>query len=153
MIKNIVLQQKEERDSLLKNEYVERIDVRATSEYISSGLIKLITGPRRSGKSVLSMQLLKNINFAYLNFDDALLLRNFDEDIVVQTLNEIYPGFKYLLLDEIQNLPNWELWVNKLYRRGANLIITGSNAKLLSHEMATSLTGRYIQIAVFPFSF
>jgi predicted AAA+ superfamily ATPase len=56
-----------------------------------------------------------------------------------------------LFLDEIQNLPNWELWVNKLYRRGLNLVVTGSNAKLLSREMGTSLTGRFIQIA--PFSF
>ena len=62
-------------------------------------------------------------------------------------------NFEFLLLDEIQNLPNWELWVNKLYRRGLNLVITGSNSKLLSSEMATSLTGRYIQIPVFPFSF
>ncbi len=65
----------------------------------------------------------------------------------------MYPDYRYLLLDEIQNLPGWELWVNKMYRRGANLIVTGSNARLLSHEMATSLTGRYLQISVFPFSF
>jgi predicted AAA+ superfamily ATPase len=72
---------------------------------------------------------------------------------VIQSINELYPRYKYLFLDEIQNLPNWELWVNKLYRRDVNLIVTGSNAKLLSHEMATSLTGRYVQLTVFPFSF
>jgi uncharacterized protein len=153
MIKSIIYQQREERDELLKHSYINRIDVPAKSEYLSTGLIKLITGPRRSGKSVLSLQLLKEENFAYLNFDDDLLLKHFNENAVIQSLSEVYPGYHYLFLDEIQNLPNWELWVNKLYRRDVNLIVTGSNAKLLSHEMATSLTGRYIQIEVFPFSF
>ena len=153
MIKNIIYQQHEERDGLLKHDYIERIDISAKAEYLSTGLIKLITGPRRAGKSVLSLQLLKNENFAYLNFDDDLLLKHFDENEVIQTLNEVYPGYRYLFLDEIQNLQNWELWVTKLYRRGVNLIVTGSNAKLLSREMATSLTGRYVQIEVFPFSF
>ena len=153
MIKNILYQQQEERDGLLKHEYIERISVLAKAEYLSTGLIKLITGPRRAGKSVLSLQLLRDENFAYLNFDDDLLLKNFDENAVIQALNEIYPDYHYLLLDEIQNLPNWELWVSKLYRRGVNLIVTGSNAKLLSREMGTSLTGRYVQIAIYPFSF
>ena len=153
MINSIIYQQHEERDGLLKHAYIKRIDVPAKSEYLSTGLIKLITGPRRSGKSVLSLQLLKEENFAYLNFDDDLLLKHFDENGVIQSLNEVYPGYQYLLLDEIQNLPNWELWVNKLYRRDVNLIVTGSNARLLSREMATFLTGRYVQIEVFPFSF
>ncbi|OFY30907.1 MAG: ATPase [Bacteroidetes bacterium RIFOXYA12_FULL_35_11] len=152
-MKNILYQQQEERNSLLKQAYVERIDAAVKKEYLATGLIKLITGPRRSGKSVLSFQLLKEENFAYLNFDDDLLLKHFDENKVIQTLNEVYPDYRYLFLDEIQNLPNWELWVNKLYRRNKNLIVTGSNARLLSREMATSLTGRYIQITVFPFSF
>jgi uncharacterized protein len=153
MIKKILDQQLEERNILLNRHYIERIDVSLKTEYLSSGLIKLITGPRRAGKSVLALQLLKHENFAYLNFDDDLLLRHFNQDVVIQTLNEVYPGYRYLLLDEIQNLQGWELWVNKMYRRGTNLIITGSNARLLSHEMATSLTGRYLQISVFPFSF
>ncbi len=153
MIKNILYQQKVERDDLQKHLYIERIDVFVKESYMKTALVKLITGPRRAGKSVLAFQLLKDKNFAYLNFDDDLLLRNFDENAVIQALNEIYPDYQYMLLDEIQNLHNWELWVNKLYRRGVNIIITGSNAKLLSREMATSLTGRYIQIAVFPFSF
>jgi len=153
MIKNILYQQREERDNLLKQAYIKRIDNPIKAEYLVTGLIKLITGPRRSGKSVLSLQLLEDVNFAYLNFDDDLLLKHWDENDVIQTINEIYPDYQYLFLDEIQNLPNWELWVNKLYRRGVNLIVTGSNAKLLSSEMSTSLTGRYIQIPVFPFSF
>ena len=153
MIKNILSQQLEERNGLLNHPYIERVDPTVKENYLSTGLIKLITGPRRAGKSVLSLQLLKDEDFAYINFDDDLLLKQFDEDAVIQALNELYPGYRYLLLDEIQNLPAWELWVSKLYRRGTNLILTGSNAKLLSHEMASSLTGRYLQIAVYPFSF
>ncbi len=153
MIKRVLQQQKEELAGLLNRDYLERVDVVIKADYLTTGLIKLITGPRRAGKSVIALQLLKGKNFAYLNFDDDQLLKSFDEDAVVQTLNELYPGYQYLVLDEIQNLPGWELWVSKLYRRGVNLIVTGSNAKLLSREMATSLTGRYLQIPVYPFSF
>lgn len=153
MIRNILHQQKEERDILLQQAYISRIEDAAIAEFLNTTLIKLITGPRRAGKSVMALQILKKINFAYLNFDDELLLKHFDEDAVIQGLNDVYKSFTYLLLDEIQNLPNWELWVSKLYRRGINLIITGSNSKLLSHEMASTLTGRYVQITVLPFSF
>lgn len=153
MIKNIIIQQKEERDSLLSQSYIERIDDKTMADYLSTALIKLITGPRRAGKSVLALQLLSGQTFAYLNFDDDQLLKNFDEDAVLQALVEVYKNYDFLLLDEIQNLNNWELWVSKLYRRGFNLVITGSNARLLSHEMASSLTGRFLQISVFPFSY
>ena len=114
MIKRIIKQQQEEREGLMKQQYIKRIDDGLISDYLTTNLIKLITGPRRSGKSVLALQLLKGCNFAYLNFDDDLLLKHFDEDAVVQVLNEVYSGYNYLLLDEIQNLTDWELWVNKL---------------------------------------
>ncbi|MEI7595856.1 MAG: ATP-binding protein [Bacteroidota bacterium] len=153
MIRNILYQQQEERNGLMQQAYIPRINDDSIPDFLKTTLIKLITGPRRSGKSVIALQLLKNQNFAYLNFDDDLLLKHFDEDSVIQSLNDIYNGFTHLLLDEIQNMPNWELWVNKLYRRGMNLVITGSNSKLLSHEMASTLTGRFIQITVLPFSF
>jgi predicted AAA+ superfamily ATPase len=153
MLKNVLLQQKEERDNLLKRVYQERCAQADNKDFLASGLIKLITGPRRAGKSVFALQMLSTQNFAYLNFDDDLLLKNFDENLVWQYLLEVYPNFNYLLLDEIQNLPAWDVWVGKLYRRGVNLIITGSNANLLSSEMATVLTGRYLQIEILPFSF
>jgi hypothetical protein len=153
MIRNILAQQREERDALLQQKYIQRIDDESLAEYLNTSLIKLITGPRRAGKSVMALQILKSKNFAYLNFDDDLLLNNFEEDMVIQSLNDVYAGYTCLLLDEIQNLPNWELWVGKLYRRGINLIITGSNSRLLSNEMASALTGRYLQIIVLPFSF
>ena len=153
MIRTVILQQKEERDMLLKYDYIDRYFDENVEDYLNSNLIKLITGPRRAGKSVFALQMLKAKKFAYLNFDDDLLLKHFDENIVMQLLLEIYPNFNYLLLDEIQNLPEWELWVAKLYRRGINLIITGSNSKFLSNEIATSLTGRFIQINILPFSY
>lgn len=153
MLKNVILQQREERNLLLSRKYQRRRVLANLDDYLTSGLIKLITGPRRAGKSVFALQLLENKNFAYLNFDDGLLLKNFNENLVWQYLLETYPGFDYLLLDEIQNLPNWDIWVGKLYRRGINLVITGSNANLLSNEMATVLTGRYLQIRILPFSF
>ena len=96
--------------------------------------------------------MLKGKNFAYLNFDDGKLLNAWDDDLVWESLQSVYPGFDYLLLDEVQNLDGWDLWVSKLYRLGINMVITGSNAKLLSSEMATLLTGRYIQIEMLPFS-
>jgi uncharacterized protein len=153
MIKNIILQHKAERDLLLNKSYVQRIDSIQIEYYLGTNLIKLITGPRRAGKSVLALQLLKEKNFAYLNFDDDQLLKYFDEVKVFQELKVVYQDYRFLLLDEIQNLPDWELLVAKLYRRDYNLIVTGSNARLLSRELATSLTGRFLQIVILPFSF
>ncbi|GHT14519.1 ATP-binding protein [Bacteroidia bacterium] len=151
MLKSIVLQQKEERNMLLKHDYQNRVSMQENEDFLASGLIKLITGPRRAGKSVFALQMLQDQNFAYLNFDDDFLLKNFDESLLWQHLLEVYPNFQYLLLDEIQNLSNWDIWVGKLYRRGVNLVITGSNANLLSNEMASVLTGRYLQINILPF--
>ena len=151
-MRNIILHQREERDRLLSLPYIDRKTTYPVDMLLQSPMIKLITGPRRVGKSVFALLALKNTNFAYLNFDDNQLLANWNEDIAMQTLSDVYPNFQYLLLDEVQNLPNWDLWVTTLYRRGYNLIITGSNAHMLSQEMATVLTGRYIPIAMYPFS-
>ena len=151
-MKNIILNQRAERDELMARPYQQRDPGYNFDELLANPLIKLITGPRRVGKSVFALLMLQGRNFAYLNFDDGLLLENWDENLVMQMLDDVYPGYEYLLLDEIQNLPDWDLWVNKLYRRGRNLIIIGSNAKMLSSEMATVLTGRYLQIEMLPFS-
>lgn len=151
-MKSILLNQLEERNRLLSQQYVERINDYDIQSLLQNPMIKLITGPRRVGKSVFALIMLKQTNFAYLNFDDNQLLNNWDENLVMHTLQEIYPDYKYLLLDEVQNLKDWDLWVSTLYRRGYNLIITGSNARMLSQEMATVLTGRYIPIMMLPFS-
>lgn len=151
-MKNIILNQKAERDELMARPYQQRQTKYEIDELLSNPLIKLITGPRRVGKSVYALLMLQGKNFAYLNFDDKQLLDNWNEDLVMTVLDDVYSGYGYLLLDEIQNLPGWDMWVSKLYRRSKNLIITGSNAKMLSSEMATALTGRYFQIEMLPFS-
>ena len=119
---------------------------------LNSHLIKLITGPRRVGKSTQALLMLRNRNFAYLNFDSQQLLDAWDADLVMRMLDDVYPGYEYLLLDEVQNLDAWDLWVSELYRFGKNLVITGSNAKMLSSEMATALTGKYLKVEMLPFS-
>lgn len=119
---------------------------------LNSHLIKLITGPRRVGKSTQALLMLRNRNFAYLNFDSQQLLDAWDADLVMRMLDDVYPGYEYLLLDEVQNLEAWDLWVSELYRIGKNLVITGSNAKMLSSEMATALTGKYLKVEMLPFS-
>lgn len=153
MNKNIVLQYKAEKENLLSKKYILRENLVSAKKFVDSDLIKVIIGPRRVGKSIFSLLLLKNKNFAYLNFDDECFskIENYDE--IIESLCEVYPETKYILFDEVQNLENWELFVNKLQRRGYNLTITGSNAKLLSHELSTKLTGRYIAMEIFPFSF
>ncbi len=151
-MRTIIANQRKERDLLLARPYLSRHTKYDVTELLSSKQIKLITGPRRTGKSTEALLMLKGKNFAYLNFDDGKLLANWDDDVVWETLQLVYPDFEYLLLDEVQNLDGWDLWVSKLYRLGVNMVITGSNAKLLSSEMATLLTGRYIQIEMLPFS-
>ena len=151
-MKNIVLKQRAERDDLASRPYYTRKHIQDVTPYLEANVIKLISGPRRAGKSVYALQILSGKNYAYLNFDDTQLLGAFNEDSVMQALAEIYPGYEYLLLDEVQNLESWDAWVSKLYRRGVNLVITGSNANLLSSEMSTLLTGRYVEIQILPFS-
>lgn len=151
-MKTTILNQRAERDELLSRPYQQRHTKYDADELLQNPLIKLITGPRRVGKSVFALLMLQGQNFAYLNFDDNRLLEKWDEDLAMSALDDVYPDYDFMLLDEIQNLPDWDLWVSKLYRRGKNLIITGSNANMLSSEMATVLTGRYLQIEMLPFS-
>lgn len=91
----------------------------------------------------------------YFNFDDEVLasVGGIATDELMEKLHAAYGGVKTVLFDEIQNLPNWELFVNRLHREGYNLVLTGSNARLLSKELATALTGRHIPIEILPFDF
>ena len=152
VMKTTILNQRAERDELLSRPYQQRHTKYDADELLQNPLIKIITGPRRVGKSVFALLMLQGKNFAYLNFDDNRLLEKWDEDLAMSALDDVYPDYDFMLLDEIQNLTDWDLWVSKLYRRGKNLIITGSNANMLSSEMATVLTGRYLQIEMLPFS-
>lgn len=151
-MKTIILNQRKERDELISRPYLTRRNSLDIDLLLNSHLIKLITGPRRVGKSTQALLMLRNKNFAYLNFDNQPLLDAWDANLVMRTLEDVYPGYDYLLLDEVQNLTGWDLWVSELYRQGKNLIVTGSNAKMLSSEMATVLTGKYLQVEMLPFS-
>jgi len=151
MIKDTLLLQKRELEIKLKENYIDRgIDLKK----IENNLIKVIIGPRRAGKSFFAINALSKLgNFGYANFDDEKLVEIKDYNEIVDTINSLYNNPKYLLFDEIQNLTMWELFVNRLQRQGYNLVITGSNSRLLSKELAAHLTGRHLLITIFPFSF
>lgn len=118
---------------------------------------QVVIGVRRSGKSTLCYNALirKGVKFAYVNFDDERLINLTATDLndVLEVLYKINGDFNYLFIDEMQNIPEWYLFVNRLLRRQIHVIITGSNAKLLSGELATHLTGRHHTINLYPFSF
>ena len=154
MLKSTVFKQKEDRDRLMALPYIERTKEKDMEKWLSSDLIKVILGPRRAGKSVFALMLLKGQDFAYFNFDDESLVdEKINLDELLSELKQVYGDTKYILLDEIQNLPGWELFANRLHRAGYNLVLTGSNASLLSRELATHLTGRHIPIEILPFDF
>lgn len=125
--------------------------------HLNSKLAQIVIGVRRSGKSTLCMKVLmqSGVHFAYVNFDDERLQKVGVEelDVILQELYAIYGSFTHLFLDEVQNVDGWHLFVNRLLRQGIKLVLTGSNANLLSGELSTHLTGRYHQIELYPFSF
>ena len=150
-IKDILILQKRELENKLKETYLERT---SDAKKLKNPLIKVIIGPRRAGKSFFALHFLSQQgNFSYVNFDDERLVEIKDYDEIITAMKAIYNNPKLVLLDEIQNIPKWELFVNRLQRQGFNLIITGSNSNLLSKELATHLTGRHLSIYIFPFSF
>lgn len=153
MYKNIILKNKLELDYLLSKKYILRKNYLLDSKILNSNLIKVVVGPRRAGKSVFCTQLLTNKSFGYVNFEDEELKIEKDYDKIIEAIYEVYDNPKFLFLDEIQDLNNWELYLNKLQRRGYNLIITGSNSRLLGKELSSYLTGRYIEINLLPFDF
>ncbi|MCK4761185.1 MAG: ATP-binding protein [Candidatus Aminicenantes bacterium] len=150
-IRDVLLLQKRELEHFSQKHYVPR-DIELSG--LHNDIIKVIIGPRRAGKSFFAIhELKKSGNFGYVNFDDEGLLKVENYNDIIENINHLYNNPKSLLLDEIQNLAGWELFVNRLQRQGYNLIITGSNSNLLSRELATHLTGRHISTVVFPFSF
>lgn len=155
MLKDIVLNQKLEKEESLTLQYIKRTKDSFGKKWLDSNLIKVVLGPRRAGKSVFSLMLLKDRPFMYFNFDDEVLVSagGISTNELMKELHAVYGNVKTILFDEIQNLPNWELFVNRLHREGYNLVLTGSNARLLSMELATALTGRHIPIELLPFDF
>ena len=154
-IEKVLLEQQDELESLEGEVLIHRPEEDLIN--LNSKLAQVVIGVRRSGKSTLCFNALRKagVHYAYANFDDERLeeLETKDLDNVLQTLYKIYGKFDYLFLDEIQNIDGWPLFVNRLLRQRIHIIITGSNAKLLSTELATHLTGRHHKIELFPFSF
>ena len=124
---------------------------------LDSPQAQVVIGVRRSGKSTLCFQALKNagVKYAYADFDDERLagLGTNQLNDVLEVLYKINGNFNYLFLDEIQNIEGWPLFVNRLLRNKMHVVLTGSNAKLLSSDLATHLTGRSNEIDLYPFSF
>ena len=137
-------------ETLCRRPEEKKIDLKSTQA-------QAVIGVRRSGKSTLCYQALQSMGakYAYADFDDERLVNLQADQLndVLEVLYKIYGDFNYLLLDEIQNVEGWHLFVNRLLRRKMHIIITGSNAKLLSSELATFLTGRNKEIPLYPFSF
>ena len=154
-IEKVLLEQQDELEALEVEVLIHRPEEDLIN--LNSKLAQVVIGVRRSGKSTLCFNALRKagVHYAYANFDDERLeeLETKDLDNVLQTLYKIYGKFDYLFLDEIQNIDGWPLFVNRLLRQRIHIIITGSNAKLLSTELATHLTGRHHKIELFPFSF
>ena len=151
MIRDALLLQKEELINKFKQRYINR---NVKIKNIKKDIIKIIIGPRRAGKSSFVIhELSSSENFGYVNFDDEVLSKTNDYNDIINQINLIYNKPKYILFDEVQNIPKWELLVNRLQRQGYNLIITGSNSNLLSSELSTHLTGRFVQTDITTFSF
>jgi predicted AAA+ superfamily ATPase len=154
-IKQVLSEQREEIPEFLATGAVERDKEKEIKTSLKNSLIKVIIGVRRSGKSFLAHRVLRGAAYGYANFDDERLIGTKASDLndFLEALMEINPGVKNIILDEIQNVHGWELFANRLKRAGYNLVITGSNAKLLSRELATHLTGRHASFELYPFSF
>lgn len=154
-IETIVEEQLEELKAMSEQNFCTRREEDEIN--LSSKMAQVAIGVRRSGKSVLCYNALTkaNIQFAYINFDDERFqdITSADLNNVLLVLNKVYGDFKYLFMDEPQDVDGWHLFVNRLLRKGLRIIITGSNAKLLSGELATHLNGRSMEIPLYPFSF
>ena len=156
-IKEILVTQ---RGTILNKKYgIERAVLQEVASKLKLPQVVVLTGLRRSGKSTVLRQLIKkhyhDEDFYYLNFEDERLF-NFpanEFNRLYERLVGLYGKKKTFFLDEIQNVPNFETFVRRLYEEGFKFIITGSSATLLSKEIGTKLTGRHVDIVVRPFSF
>lgn len=147
----IIDSQKEE--FIFKSTFLEREELSNIPALDSFATI--ITGIRRCGKSTLLLQYLRaqKANIIYFNFDD-IRLSEFETSDFIRFHNEIQTRkSETIVLDEVQMIDKWEIYVHQLLREGYKVFVTGSNASLLSRELGTHLTGRHISMELFPFSY
>lgn len=153
-LRNIVIKQKEEIKKL--DETVKRDILNEIINWFKDNRIIILTGIRRCGKSTILKQIIKQKeHYCYVNFEDERFLdfKAQDFQILNEILIEIYDNPKIYFFDEIQNIDKFETFVRRLQDEGKKIIITGSNASLLSKEFGTRLTGRYKPFEIYPFSF
>lgn len=153
LLKQIILEQQEILHAPNKR-YVQRY---IADEWLQTSEILIISGIRRCGKSVLMQQIRDRLveKDFFFNFDDERLA-NFkldDFQKLQECFVELFGEQHTYYFDEIQNIEGWERFVRRLYNAGNKIVITGSNARMLSRELGTHLTGRYIQVEIYPFSF
>ena len=154
ILKQVIADQKEYQ---LPKTFFNRIQSHHIQEFVNDPNILIITGIRRSGKSTIQRILQHELSESdyYFNFDDERLI-NFkiqDFQVLLEIFIELFGKQSIFYFDEIQNIDGWERFIRRLYESGSKIFITGSNAKLLSKELGTHLTGRYIQLEVYPLSF
>jgi len=123
---------------------------------LDTNFVSIVTGIRRSGKSTFLKQLIKQKikDACFINFEDPRLAAfNFDDFTKLQDVFDEQGENPFYVFDEIQNIPKWELFIRAQQDQGRKIIVTGSNASLLSKELGTRLTGRHLDYEMFPFSF
>lgn len=157
VLKRVIESQKTEvEDKFRKEKIIEREKLIYAEKFLKYPNILAILGVRRCGKSIFSLLLARKLskNFGYINFDDERLagIKPHELNKILQAFYELYGKIDFIILDEPQNIEKWELFANRL-RRTKKVIVTGSNSQLLSGELATALTGRHIDIFMFPLSF
>src|ERR1035437_3412969 len=149
---------------LLREKYLEKIN-----DFIGNKLIKVLVGQRRAGKSYLLRQIIHSLiakgvnprNIFYINkeYTDFDFISHYTEleDLILTYQKELKPEGKiFLFIDEVQRITGWEHLINSYsqnYTRKYEIFISGSNSQLLSAELATLLSGRYIQFQILPFSY
>ena len=154
ILKEVIIDQKKNLD-LVERSLISRTVLNAFDKIHHNPFIIIITGIRRSGKSTLLRQFMEKRGGYYLNFDDDRLI-NFKVDdfqMLTELFIELYGKESIYYLDEIQVIEGWETYVSRLHDSGNKVYVTGSNAAMLSKEMGTRLTGRHLQLTLYPFSF
>ena len=153
---------RDQETGIYRNAYLERMESLSRTEQIVA-----ITGVRRSGKSTLMRQFIRRrvekgenrTDFLYVNFEEprfaGMLSLEFLQQIYEAYVEIVRPeGKPYILLDEVQNVPAWERFARGLHeKKEAYVIVSGSVSKLLSREIGTLLTGRWVELKVYPLSF
>src|SRR3989344_5990983 len=153
-LRHIVIQQKNEIFAV--GETVRREILDEILNWFKDSRIVILTGIRRSGKSTILKQIMQNKDgYCYVNFEDERFIdfKAQDFELLNEVLLEVYNNPAIYFFDEVQNIEKFETFVRRLQDQGKKVVITGSNASLLSKEFATRLTGRYKPFEVYPFSF